>query len=156
MKGFRNAAGAALVELVVGLPVLIALIVGTADFARVFYLSIELNNAARAGAQYATAKNGNLADANFPTIKAVAVAAAPNIGLTTAIVIVDKSCTCAPDDGTGQPWPNQTCSNTCVSGHEVVTVTVTAKQTFTMMSRFLPMLPSNAEIRRRATLRLAN
>src|SRR5262245_18088072 len=49
-------AGAALVEMAVALPILVALLVGTADFARVFYTAIAMTNPARAGAQFG-AKN---------------------------------------------------------------------------------------------------
>src|SRR5260221_3845737 len=45
--------GSALVELAIALPLLVAVLVGTTDFARVFYLATELTNAARAGAHSA-------------------------------------------------------------------------------------------------------
>jgi Flp pilus assembly protein TadG len=45
-------AGQAAVELALLLPVLAVLLVGVADLARVFFFSIAVNNAARAGVQY--------------------------------------------------------------------------------------------------------
>ncbi len=44
--------GSAIVELALCVPVLILIVLGTGDFARVFYTSIALSDAARAGAQY--------------------------------------------------------------------------------------------------------
>src|SRR4051812_37857246 len=58
----RSERGSALVELAFCLPVLILTFVGAADFARVFYTSIALNNAARAGAQYGAAGLANSGD----------------------------------------------------------------------------------------------
>ena len=70
MNGFFNRrawasdAGSALVELAVSLPLLVLVMVGTIDFARVFYTGMELTNAARAGAQYGAynpAQSGDIA-----------------------------------------------------------------------------------------------
>jgi Flp pilus assembly protein TadG len=44
--------GQSVVEMALAAPVLAILLVATADFARVFYASIEVANAARAGVQY--------------------------------------------------------------------------------------------------------
>ena len=54
-RGFHAEAGAAIIELAVSLLMLVLLLLGTVDFARVFYADIELTNAARAGAQYGIA-----------------------------------------------------------------------------------------------------
>ncbi len=45
-------AGTATVELAVLLPLLLLIALGTVDFGRVFYMSVEVANAARAGVQY--------------------------------------------------------------------------------------------------------
>src|SRR5205823_4860682 len=47
----RGDRGAAMVELAFGLTFLAVILVGTVDFARIFYFSMELTSAARAGAQ---------------------------------------------------------------------------------------------------------
>ena len=52
----RSERGSALVELAVTLPLLVLLVVGVADLARVFYVSMALTNAARAGAQYGSSE----------------------------------------------------------------------------------------------------
>jgi Flp pilus assembly protein TadG len=48
----RSASGQSAVELAFALPVFILLLLATADFGRLFYVWIAVNNAARAGAQY--------------------------------------------------------------------------------------------------------
>jgi Flp pilus assembly protein TadG len=62
-------------ELAIALPVLAFLLVASADFARVFYSSIAVNNAARAGAQYDVTgmKNAATQDSpDLPTLTATA------------------------------------------------------------------------------------
>ncbi len=51
--------GGAVVELAVALPILVLLAVGVADYARVYYMTITVANAARAGAQYGGHTNGS-------------------------------------------------------------------------------------------------
>jgi Flp pilus assembly protein TadG len=48
----RWAKGQSAVELALATPILVLLLLAGADFARVFYMTIAVNNAARAGAQY--------------------------------------------------------------------------------------------------------
>src|SRR5580765_3661399 len=62
VRSAGSESGSALVEVALCLPLLVVTMVGVADFARVFYTSIELNNAARAGAQfgaYTLARSGD-------------------------------------------------------------------------------------------------
>jgi Flp pilus assembly protein TadG len=154
----RSAAGAAIVEMALVLPVLVAVFVGTADFARVFYYSIELTNAARAGAQYA-AHNSAQATRTADII-AAARSAAPNISTATDPIDVILStpppvCQCAPNDGTGQPWPVAACPTICTAGnHLVEAITVETRKIFTPFSRF-PGIPTNIPLSRRATMRVA-
>ena len=58
-KRLQSQTGASLVELAFVIPFLVLLALGAIDFGRAYYLSIEVANAARAGAQYGAA-NGNL------------------------------------------------------------------------------------------------
>jgi len=151
----RSAKGAALVEMVFALPLLVAALVGTADFARIFYYSIELTNAARAGAQYGAYNSARATET--ANIQAAARSAAPNLALTGSPVAVTVStvCQCATADGSGQPWTVITCGNLCTGGtHQFETVTVTATQTFTMISRFVPAIPNTLTVSRKATMRV--
>ena len=157
----RSERGAAFVELAVALPLLILVLVGTVDFARVFYMSIELTNAARAGAQYG-AFGAGFNSQDFSGMQASASASAPNIGAITALP--SKSCQCATD--TGSTFTTQVlgcttiaacapCIAVCPAGqHQVTSVTVTARQTFTTIATF-PGIPSNFVVNRSATLRVA-
>jgi Flp pilus assembly protein TadG len=153
LRRTRSEHGTALVELAVALPMLIAVLLGTADFARVFYYAMELTTAARAGAQYATY---NVVYATQRTqIIAAAQNAAPNISPITVNVATPPSvCRCALNDGTGQPWAAVACTSTCASGHMIETVTVTTQKTFTLISRFLPISPTMT-LTRTATMRVA-
>ncbi len=54
LRGRKMAKGQSMVELALILPTLALLLVVVADFARVFYLSIAVANAARAGVAYGT------------------------------------------------------------------------------------------------------
>src|SRR5262245_55842814 len=95
-RRFRSDTGGALVELAVSMPLLALILIGTIDFARLFYMAIELTNAARAGAQFGArsiATSGDVAG-----MEAAAAAASPNIGAFTAVAEV-ATCMCALDDG---------------------------------------------------------
>jgi Flp pilus assembly protein TadG len=54
--------GQSAVELAIVVPVLVLVLVVIADFARVFFVSVAVNNAARAGAQYGSEKPQNASD----------------------------------------------------------------------------------------------
>jgi Flp pilus assembly protein TadG len=139
--------GAAFVELAVTLPLLVVVVLGTIDFGRVFYTTMELNNAARAGAQYGAQ---NLATASdIAGMNAAATAASPDISPFT-VTPSAPTCYCVVP---GNPFVNNVaCSGTCVTGHMAVSVTVTATKTFSMFSTF-PGLPSSVSITRAARMR---
>src|SRR5713226_6481438 len=58
----RNQKGSAMVEFALGSTVLLLFLFGTADFGRLFYYSIEVANAAAAGADYGSFKSTNMTD----------------------------------------------------------------------------------------------
>jgi Flp pilus assembly protein TadG len=148
--------GAAFVELVIAMPVLVVVLMGSADFARVLYYTIELTNAARAGAQYASFNSVQATEA--ANITTAARNAAPNISLSASDVSLaspPNKCYCANNDGTGQPWSEVACNSTCsVSQHMVESVTVRVTKTFSTISRF-PGIPSSLTLSRTATMRVA-
>ena len=151
--------GAAFVELVVALPVLLVILIGTADFARVFYAGIELTNAARAGAQWGVstlARSGDTAG-----MQAAAIAAAPNISGVT--VTATQTCKCATNAGVYSSLVSGTCATppatSCLSPsglHRVVYVTVTTNMTFTTLARVLPSSLNSMPLSRTAVLRVAD
>ena len=149
----RSARGAALVELAAAITLLALVLVGTTDFARVFYTSIALTNAARAGAQYGTHNTGQFDD--DAGIRAAAIAAAPNIGLATGNISIGRPCVCATDAGVfSAPSPNN-CLGSCGGNHMVYVLTVTASKTFSTTAPY-PGIPSPMNLSRGATQRVAN
>jgi Flp pilus assembly protein TadG len=146
--------GNALVELAVALPLLVLTLIGTTDFARVFYMSIELTNAARAGAQYGAFSPGH--STNVAVMQSTATAAVNITGVTATAA---QLCQCATDSGTFSPTtPANSCTTAaataCTGGtHRVMTVTVTTTKTFTTLVNFIG-IPSTLNLTRSATLRV--
>jgi Flp pilus assembly protein TadG len=150
----RSDRGSALVELAVCLPLLVLLMVGATDFARVFYTSIELNSASRAGAQYGAS---NLARSG--SISGMQIAATSAVNITGVTAVATRTCQCADDAGTFSALAGGTTCATdvatsCPSKHRVVTVTVTASKTFTSFSNYGGLF-SPVELSRTATLRVS-
>ena len=86
----KNSKGQSIVEMTVLLPLLVLVLVVAADFARVFYESIEVANAARAGVQYGAQNYVTAAD--FTGMQNAALEDGSNIsGLTAA---ASYFCTC--------------------------------------------------------------
>jgi Flp pilus assembly protein TadG len=141
--------GSALVELAVSLPLLVLILVGTADFARVFYTAIELTNAARAGAQYGAYNPANSGD--IPGMVAMSLAINSTFAATAA-----RTCLCADDSG--GLFGTISCTvpaSSCGGGrHRVMTVTVTASKTFSTLSGYLG-LGGAVPLVRAATLRVS-
>jgi Flp pilus assembly protein TadG len=146
--------GNALVELAVCLPLLVLTLVGTTDFARVFYMSIELTNAARAGAQYGAFSPGH--SGSVPNMESTATAAVNISGVTAT---AGRLCQCANDTGAfSATSPINDCTSAvatvCTGGtHRVMTVTVTTQKTFTTLVNFIG-IPSTLSLTRSATLRV--
>jgi Flp pilus assembly protein TadG len=154
-------AGAAFVELAIAVPVLIVLLAGVGDFARLFYWGIELSDAARAAAQYGSASLSNSADT--AGMKSMGAAAAADISLTSSDISMSLSCVCS--DGTGSTFSATSPSaNNCAvaaatacptSGtHRILMVTATATKTFSSIMR-VPPLPSSLTLTRTATERVS-
>jgi Flp pilus assembly protein TadG len=145
--------GAALVELAVALPLIVLLLIGTIDFARVFYYAIELTNAARAATQYAASLSIRPDDA--AGIRAAAQSAAPNISpvIVTLDPVTPSRCWCATDDGMTFSGP-VVCPVSCISPqHLMQTIKVDVSITFRLISPF-PGIPNNLTLHRSATTRV--
>jgi Flp pilus assembly protein TadG len=139
-----NDAGQALVETALIFPVLIALLIGAAEFACVAYAAIEVSNAARAGAQYG-AQSGSTASDTTGIATAASADAANLTGLTTA-----SSYACACSDGS-----SSTCANTdCANSHIEETLTVNTQATFNPHIH-LPGLPTTFTLKGKAIQKCA-
>jgi Flp pilus assembly protein TadG len=146
-RHIASARGAALVELAASILVIALVLVFTADFARIYHHVIDLENAARAGAQYGQTNSSDTAG-----MKTAAINAAPDTPLSTSTVSATQNCWCASDDGSTYT-SGVDCSDECADpNHLIVKVTVTASYTFTTFARIAP-IPSSLTISRTATLR---
>jgi Flp pilus assembly protein TadG len=93
-RALRREAGSALVELALGMPLMVLILIGAAELGRVAYYSIEVSSAAYAGATFGAQNHGTAADTT--DISAAAVQDAANVpSLNTATAV---SCICS--DGT--------------------------------------------------------
>jgi Flp pilus assembly protein TadG len=150
-RALRSERGAAIVELALALPLLLAILAITIDFSRVFYSSIALTNAARAGALYgahSVAQSGNIAGMQSTALASIV----PNTGVTAA---ASRECRCATDAGVF--GSSVACTTTCPGGqHLVVTVTVTTQKTFNTLMGSVPAVPNSVSLSRSATLRVVN
>lgn len=145
--------GAALVELAVALPLLALILVGTIEFGQAFRTAMITMNAARAGAQFGAQSLARSADVAGMASARDAVFAANSIVPGSASPPV-RACACATDAGV---LPGAVaCTASCPVGqHLVVSVTVTAAATFTLVQSFAG-LPGSVSITRTSTMRVLN
>lgn len=140
----RSEEGGAMVELAVILPVLILISIGVMDYGRVYFTSIAVANAARAGAEWGARTPANSVDqANIQNFAMLDGAEAGTITVTS-----NTYCKCG---GT-----TVTCATTsdCGGGYgkPAVYVEVTASKTVALLLKY-PGLPASVNISRTATFR---
>ena len=135
----RAEAGSAFIELGLLFPVLLLLLLGAIDFARVYYASITLINAAEVGAQYGS----RTVTASSDTSGMATAATNDASDLTGATATASQSCTCS---GT-----SQACNGTC-AGTRHVWVTVNTSYTFSPLFPY-PGIPSSIQMTRTASMR---
>lgn len=101
----RGESGQALVELALVLPVFVLLLIGSAEFARLAYASIEVANAARAGIQYGAQNRSTSVD--LTGMEAAAVQDAANV--TALQASAANFCVC----GSGGPINCASAQSSC-------------------------------------------
>ena len=140
--------GQSLVELALTLPVLGILLIGTIDFARVYYAAMAVGQAARAGAAYGAQSVSTSGD---DAGMAQAALSAANLDLTPAVTAASVHAThwCACADGTQVSCA----SGTCTEGVPRVYVSVEVDRTFQTLFPY-PGIPSTVRLNRTATLRV--
>lgn len=137
----RSGRGSALLEAALVTPMLATLLLGATDLAQVARTSVEVSNAAKAGAQYAS-QNGYTAQ-DSTGIATAAQTEAPNLTITTT-----SSYSCICSDGSAS-----TCLNTdCASSHMEETVTVDTQTTITPVIQ-IPALPTSWTVSGKAVQR---
>lgn len=132
-----------MVELAVVLPVLILIAIGVMDYGRVFFTSVAVSNAARAGAEWGAAIE---AHQNMTTqIQDFAKLDGAEAG--TIVVTSSKTCRCGATV--------VACTTVCGGGYgkPAVYIEVTASKAVTMLLKY-PGLPATVNVSRTATFRL--
>ena len=137
-------AGQALVETALVFPLLITILIGSAEMARVAYAAIEVSNAARAGAQYG-AQNGYTANDTTGISTAASNDASNLTGMTTT-----SSYTCVCSDGTASTCQATDCTNTQIEQ----TLTVNTSVTYDPLIH-LPGLPKTYTLKGQAIQKCA-
>jgi Flp pilus assembly protein TadG len=142
----RKQRGQAMVELAIALPILLLLTLGVIEFGRAAYFSIEVSEAARAGAQYGS--QGLAYAANADNITQAALNSAPEIGGGSMSVTVQPlSCVCP---GTGSVTGGA-CAGVLGCSYPLVYVTVTTNYPMSTLFQY-PGLPANFNLNGSSTL----
>jgi len=135
----KETAAQSLIETTLIVSIFSLLLVGAAELGRVAYASIELSNAARAGAAYG-AQNGSTASDTTGIATAAANDAANLSGVTTT-----SSYSCVCSDGT-----SSTCTHgDCSTSHIEETLTVNTQVSFDPLIH-LPGLPTTYTLKGKA------
>lgn len=150
--------GSALVELALVLPLFLLLVVGTAEFGRVEYFSIQASNAARAGAAYAAQGTAFAASTNLSAIQAAADNDAPNL-TSIATLTVTPATVCQCDKAgvftpTGTTESPAAAASSCLSPGRVINYVQvnTSAPVSTMFS--WPGFPSSLTVKGQAIMRI--
>ncbi len=139
----RSEAGSAVVELAAMAPFLALLALGVSEFGRVYYSSITVAGAARAGAQYGA--QNVLTSLDTASISQAARNDAADVGTIT--VSSHRFCRC-PDGST------PSCTGNCPGfGGPEIFVRVSTSKTVSFLMNY-PGLPSSLSISRTATFRV--
>ena len=141
----RSEHGGALVELAVVLPVLILIAIGVMDYGRVYYTSVTVSNAARAGAEWgAYGMTGSATkDAQIQSFAKIEGAEAGTFTVTSS-----HFCRCSPT-GVDVSCTTGSCG---AYGKPQIYVTATATKKVALLLKY-PGLPDTVTISRSATFR---
>ncbi len=138
----RGEHGQALVETALTIPLLLLLLLGAAELARVAYAAIEISNAARAAVQYAAQSEGNMNDT--PGITTAAQNDAANLTGVMVTVSLGNSCS----DSSTYNALTKGCTGTF--GQLLPNVTVTTSVNFDPLL-YMPYLPNTIALHGQAT-----
>jgi Flp pilus assembly protein TadG len=143
----REERGQSLVEMALVLPFLVFLLMGILEVGRYTALSIEVSNAARAGAQFGAQNLATAEDSDG--IQTAALNEGQNIPGITVSLPPTIICECAEE-------PTVTgCPQTCTPpDHEIVYVLVNAQGTFNPFFA-LPFLPTSLPVNGSSEMRVA-
>jgi Flp pilus assembly protein TadG len=141
--------GIAAVEFALILPALVLMMISTVDFGMGFYRKMQVYEAARAGAQYASANGFNA------TKISTAVTSATSFSGIAATPAPHQDCGCAAStgvtfNGDTAPFCTSKCPDTTVAG---TYVTASAQATYTTMLSY-PTIPASFAFAAQTTVRI--
>ena len=134
----RSTAGNAMVEFAVAMPFMILVLIGAADFGRLFFESTTLANSAQAGTMYGTQSNTKSGDT--AGIEAAALADATDV--QSAAAVPNRFCDCPDSPGVSVNCLSGTCST---YGLPRVYVRTRMQKSFKTLGVY-PGVPSNSPI----------
>jgi Flp pilus assembly protein TadG len=141
-------AGTATLELALLLPLLLLIALGAIDFGRVFYMSVEVANAARAGVQYGA--QSTVTSQDYTGMENAAKNDAPDIaGQMTATAT--RWCECA-GSSTTFTCTSTPCSLSVPTTPEIY-VQVNTQATFNTMVKY-PGIPTTITLSKQAIMRV--
>ncbi len=136
--------GSAIVELTLLVPLFLLMLLGTMDFARVFYTALSVSHAARAGVQYGAQDNEKSKD--YAGMQQAAQLAAQDIGALSTVT-AGSYCQCANGSKV------DCIIGTCNEGSPQIYVIVTAGKIFQTMWNY-PGIPHSVALSRTAIMRV--
>ena len=137
----RSSRGQSILEFAITAPILILILLTVADFGRVFFVAIALNNAARAGTQYGIQSPANAADVSGM------IQAAENDASNVSGVTATASEYCACPDGS-----TQACNASPSCGDMRVYVEVDTSGSFQTLLNY-PGIPSSFSLKGKSIVR---
>ena len=136
--------GSAIVELTLLVPLFLLMLLGTVDFARVFYTALSVSHAARAGVQYGAQDNEKSKD--YAGMQQAAQLAAQDIGALSTVT-AGSYCQCANGAKV------DCITGTCTEGSPQIYVIVTAGKIFQTIWNY-PGIPHAVALSRTAIMRV--
>lgn len=125
----RSRRGAVAVELALLTPIMALMLIGAIDYGNFIYQKMEVQNASRAGVQFAIQSSGNATDT---TLIQAAVLAASDLPTSTTVTSV-TFCGCA-DGGESDPDNSGGCNGDCTGGEfPLLSVRVTVSNIYTSL-----------------------
>jgi Flp pilus assembly protein TadG len=148
-------AGVAIVEFALALPLLIMLLIGLIEFGRLTYFTIQVGNAAHAGAEYGSLNLANGAD--FTGMKNAALKDGQN---SIAAISASAQNVCSCWTGTAEvPNPPSTtvCGTACTvsGGRQVTYAQVVVTGVIKPLFHYGPIIPSQWTVVKTATIRVS-
>ncbi|MGH9586702.1 MAG: TadE/TadG family type IV pilus assembly protein [Acidobacteriaceae bacterium] len=152
-RNLRNEQGSSLVELALTLPLLLIILIGSAELGRIAYASIEVTNAARAAVAFGSQ---NLGTASSPggltAMKTAAALDASDLTSMGATLITVPTYSCACDTGSGAPAATA-CDGSACTGTIAHYVQATTSATVNTMFHY-PGIPTSFTLHGYAEMRV--